>query len=278
MMRLSLLFSVVFFIASNVAATEPPSFNNLQSLAGVQYHFLEPRQLDRKLHIYVRLPVSHGAKERTYPTIYLLDGGITFPLMAGYYRYMELSGRVPEAILVGVSYGTDDWRKGNMRSTDFTAPSKERAHYGGADAFLAFFERELFPLIEGSYASGSKQRVVFGQSLGGQFVLHALLNRPDLFAGYIASNPALHRNLDLFLPQANANAALATVKLYVSSGEHDDARFRTPALAWRNAWQGTANVKWYWTFETLPGQNHFSAAPEAFRRGVSWVLAASVDP
>jgi len=40
-----------------------------------------------------------------------------------------LAEEIPEAILVGISYGTDDWQQGNLRSTDFTAPSAEPAAF-----------------------------------------------------------------------------------------------------------------------------------------------------
>lgn len=272
MKRVLVFVSLFFVVLCPVRASDQPPIDRLQSLKSVQYHLFKPQELDRTYHIFVRLPASHGDPDKTYPTIYLLDGGITFPLMASYYRYLELSGTVPEAILVGLSYGTADWRKGNMRSTDFTAPAEGRAHYGGADAFLTFFEEELFPFIEGSYASDSNERIIFGQSLGGQFVLHALLKRPDLFTGYIASNPALHRNLELFLPAVNNENRKTAVRLYVSSGENDETRFRAPALQWMKAWQDEKAVSWHWLFETLSGQNHFSAAPEAFRRGINWVL------
>lgn len=267
-----LIILSLFLFSFTVSWAQPPSFEKLQSLAGVQYLLVEPKSLDRTFHIYVRLPASHGSAEKRYPTVYLLDGGITFPLMASYYRYLELSGTVPEAILVGLSYGSADWRKGNMRSTDFTAPAEDREHYGGAESFLGFFQQELFPLIEQAYASDADKRVIFGQSLGGQFVLYAALKQPDLFAGYIASNPALHRNLSLFLPANNKEGGKAALKLYVSSGELDELRFRAPALEWGQAWQKQANVGWHWKFETLTGHNHFSAAPEAFRRGINWVL------
>lgn len=44
-----------------------------------------------------------------------------FPLLAGYYRYLELGEEVPELILVGISGGTDYFRECNQRSRDYTA-------------------------------------------------------------------------------------------------------------------------------------------------------------
>ena len=69
---------------------------------------------------------------------------------------------------------------------------------GIGDISYHLFE-ELIPLIESAYPSDDQQRIIFGQSLGGQFVLYTALTDPALFHGHIASNPALHRNLDFFL-------------------------------------------------------------------------------
>ncbi len=132
-------------------------------------------------------------------------------------------------ILVGISYGSSDFESGNYRSTDFTAPSEEREFWGGAKEFQAFLETELLPQIESDYRARADRRIVFGQSLGGQFVLFSALTRPDLFWGHIASNPALHRNLPFFLQNhAAAGDAAPTARVFFASGTLDDPSFRRP--------------------------------------------------
>ena len=120
---------------------------------------------------------------KTYPTVYLLDGGITYPLLASYYKYLLLGEEVPELIIGGISYGTNDWQKGNQRSRDFTAKAADRSFWGGAPEFSEFLSSELFPFIENNYPSDSKQRIIFGQSLGGQFVLYAAQTKPEFYPG-----------------------------------------------------------------------------------------------
>ena len=97
--------------------------------------------------------------------------------------------------------GSDTFEGGNFRSTDYTAPSEERDYWGGAEKCQLFLSSELLPRIENDYRSDSSQRVIFGQSIGGQFVLYTALTESNLFWGHIASNPALHRNLPFFLQQ-----------------------------------------------------------------------------
>ena len=196
-----------------------------------------------------------------------------FPLLAAYHHYLKLGDEVPGAILVGISYGSDDFREGNFRSTDFTAAAEERDFWGGAPAFQQMLAEELLPMIESRYRSNPAQRVIFGQSLGGQFVLFNALTRPGLFYGHIASNPALHRNLPFFLEWRGEDPMpLKTSRVFVSSGQNDNPRFRIPAVGWIEHWQATTEKPWRLETRTLPGQTHFSAVPESFQQGMQWLF------
>jgi len=245
----------------------------LQSLGDVRYHELKSTLLGRSFHIFVDLPEDYGDTERNYPTIYLLDGGNTFPLMAAHHHYLRFGDESPAAILVGISYGADTFEEGNWRSTDFTAPSTERDFWGGASVFQKVLQDELLPMIEDNYRSDPGHRVIFGHSLGGQFVLFNALSKPGLFFGHIASNPALHRNLPFFLTwHGEKEFTQPLSRVFVSSGEYDDPRFRKPALEWIKHWQAVTPIPWTLETRTLAGQTHLSATPEAFRLGVAWLF------
>ncbi len=269
--RHSIVLLFFLFLMQASFAGEP-DFIALQGLGETRYHRVELNRLEQTYHIYVRLPEEYK-KDEKYPTVYLLDGGITYPILAGYYHYLRLGEELPVAIIVGISYGTDDWNNGNMRGRDFTAKSEERSHWGGAGEFLKVLREEIFPLIENRYAANPDKRIIFGQSLGGQFVLYAALTSPNLFWGYIASNPALHRNLDFFLQTHGVNSEKNHLpKLFVSSGSEDDPRFRKPALTWIKHWQKQPKPTWSLKTMTLEDQTHFSAAPAAFRQGLRWIF------
>jgi predicted alpha/beta superfamily hydrolase len=175
---------------------------------------------------------------------------------------------------VGISYGASTFEEGNYRSTDYTAPSTERAFWGGAAVFQQLLQDELLPMIENTYRANPQRRVIFGQSLGGQFVLFSALTKPELFFGHIASNPALHRNLPFFLEWQGQNEMPVNAShVFVSSGVYDDARFREPSLKWMEHWQKTNAKPWLLETQTLAGQTHMSAAPEAFRQGLAWLFS-----
>ena len=254
--------------ASNAAGTE-----FMQGLGDVRYHHVNSESVGRGYHIHVRLPFGYDQSDRDYPTAYLLDGGNTFPMLAPYYQYLNVGEEVPDMIVVGISYGSDTFEGGNFRSTDFTAPSAEREYWGGAPDFQSFLRDELFPIIENGYRSDGDRRIIFGQSLGGQFVLYTALTRPNLFWGHIASNPAMHRNLAFFLQDHAASGGPGGSKLFVASGTEDVPRFRDPAVEWIRHWTAREQTPWALKTVDLEGHSHMSAPPAAFRQGLIWIFA-----
>lgn len=106
----------------------------LQGMGDVRYHHLDSKIIGRGFHVYVSLPDEYEQSSgETYPTIYVLDGGLLFPLLSSYYGYLNAGGEIPRAIIVGISYGSNDFEDGNHRSTDYTAPSTEREYWADRD-------------------------------------------------------------------------------------------------------------------------------------------------
>lgn len=263
----------LLFAAQTAVATTDTQY--LQGLGDTRYQKIESTHVGRPFHIYVMLPDGYDeSPDASYPTVYLLDGGALFPMMAAYYRYLNFAEEMPDSIIVGISYGSEDYREGNYRSTDYTAPSAERDFWGGAEKFQRFLGTELQPMIEKSYRSRADRRVIFGQSLGGQFVIYTAFTQPDLFWGHVASNPALHRNLPFFLqPPTTSASANERSKLFVGSGTNDSPRFREPAVQWIAHWDGRADLPWELKTVDLDGHSHMSAPPVSFREGMIWLFS-----
>ena len=247
----------------------------MQGLGDSRYKLIDSKRVGRSYHLYIKLPDGYEESSEKYATIYLLDGGALFPLLSAYYQYLNFGEEVPDAIIVGISYGTVDPKKGNFRSTDYTAKSKEREYYGGAAKFQQFLSDELIPYIESTYRSRAERRIIFGQSIGGQFVLYTALTDPTLFWGHIASNPALHRNLPFFLEDhAKRDPLQKRSSLFVSNGSMNDARFQVPALKWADYWVGREEKPWLLKTMILEGESHMSAPPSSFRQGLHWLFSS----
>ncbi len=269
---------IACFVTFSLLAVSPAwavETDFMQGLGDTRYQRIDSKIIGRPYHLFIMLPDGYDeSPEQSYPTIYVLDGGALFPLLSAYYRYLNFGQEIPDAIIVGISYGSDTFEGGNYRSTDYTAKSPERDYWGGAGKFQSFLSDELFPLIEKTYRSRTDRRVIFGQSIGGQFVLYTALTKPDLFWGHVASNPALHRNLPFFLQMhRKTETAGEHSRLFVGSGSLDDPMFRAPALEWIQYWSNNDDKPWRLKIMNLDEHTHMSAPPASFRHGMSWLFS-----
>jgi predicted alpha/beta superfamily hydrolase len=126
----------------------------------------------------------------TYPVLVLLDAENSFDYASAAVHLLSADGRIPAMIVVGIN--------NTYRFRDMT-PSKPASGFGGtlftgsaggADKFLSFIADELLPTIDRTYRT-RPYRVLIGHSLGGLFAVYALMNRPEVFKGYLISSPAL---------------------------------------------------------------------------------------
>jgi len=135
---------------------------------------------NRKISIF--LPEGYDAKDAKFPVLYVLDADGRDQHTVPTARFLFVNGKMPKAIVVGV-FNID-------RNHDFLPDSSQAATTGGgADNFLQFFKTELIPHINKNFKT-EPFNVLIGHSYGGVFVMHTLLNDPDLFDAYIAIDPS----------------------------------------------------------------------------------------
>lgn len=195
-------------------------------------------------------------------------------MLASYYKLINLVDNTPNVILVGIGYGTSEWEQGNARGRDFTAPSldDDRKHWGGAEQFSQTLNKSIFSLIDSHYQTDPKRRILFGNSLGGQFGIYLAQFHPELVYGVIASNPSIHTNVDYYLTEPTKPNSAVHTRLFIAQGELDGARYVKPRQRWFKHWQSNPNPNWTLKVETLPGHTHVSGLHDAFRQGLEWVL------
>lgn len=62
---------------------------------------------------------------------------------------------------------------------------------GGLDDFLEMIEREVKPRVAEIAPIDTSKKALFGHSLGGLAVLHALFTRPERYDSFIAASPSI---------------------------------------------------------------------------------------
>lgn len=266
------LGAIVFLLAVFFTQVKAAPIDHLPGLAG-DYFKIESQSVGRPYHIYVRLPENYGTTDKKYPTVYLLDGDILFPILGAYHLLLHYDESIPEAIVVGSSYGTFDRNNGNYRYTDYSTPPLEDGNeQGGAAAYQQFLADELIPEIERRYATDPEKRILLGQSRGAHFVLYSAMSRPDLFWGRIASNPSLNPNREFFF-KSLAEIAPAESNLFFSSGSRDRADLRSGALELFDHLEHEPEKPWRLKTVTMESETHAAGIVNVYRAAMIWLFS-----
>jgi predicted alpha/beta superfamily hydrolase len=246
--------------------------NYLPALAGDYFELLS-KETGRRYHIYIRLPESYSnaLPDTRYPVVYLLDGDSLFPILATEHLFLNIDDKLPEAIIVGIAYGSFD-PSINKRDVDFMGPADGvKPEHAGAPAFNRFLKAELIPAIERRYHADPDRRVLFGQSRGGSFVLYSAFTDPDLFWGRIASNPSFKSDGDRYFQDGPA-ATRRDLGLVVTSGTRDRPPLREEAVKWFKHWDGVTGGPWTIKTVNIEGGTHSADSTNSYRAGILWLF------
>ena len=136
--------------------------------------------------LYFYLPPGYTVNKK-YPVIFLLDGDWHTERMANEISVMVSRDEIPECILVGIGNSENRFR-------DYSYPPEaDTKNSGEGDKYYAFLKDELIPYIDDNFSTDTTSRILAGHSLGGYFVLYALMqteNGHPLFSGYISVSPS----------------------------------------------------------------------------------------
>lgn len=200
------------------------------ALFGTEERTLFSPTCGREYHLSVALPDGYLTSAQAYPVIYVLDGDFLFGMAAGLTRFSNWFLKVPEAIIVGISYGmesADQWAQ--LRERDFKIPEvRDAPSDSAADLFLDALTREMIPFIEANYRTLPSERCLYGYSSSGFFVLYALFHRPDAFRRYISGSGDLYIAYPYVIQhdaRLAARDAATPLHLYLSAGESEDDQF-----------------------------------------------------
>ena len=153
-------------------------------------HTLASKPLAQERVVNVYLPADYATSGKTYPVLYLIDGGLDqdFLHIVGTSALGALWARSQDVIVVGIA--TKNRRRELTGPTQDAALLKEFPTAGGSAAFRAFIRDEIMPMVAKSYRTSGETGVI-GESLAGLFIVETYLNEADLFDHYAAISPSL---------------------------------------------------------------------------------------
>ncbi len=141
--------------------------------------------------LQVSLPAGYENSSKKYSVVYLMDSQWDFQLLTALYGEQYFDGFIPEAIIVGITWGGQNPNADSLRARDYTPTRESRLpQSGGANNFLSVIKNEVFPLVEKTYRVDANDRSLVGCSLGGLFAMYTLFTQPAMFHRYVAASPA----------------------------------------------------------------------------------------
>lgn len=200
-----------------------PTSHPLVTLPTTEQHKLVSADGGREYQIFISLPHSYGASQRSYPVIYVLDGNSLFPIMTEIVRLLQLFDEISDVILVGIGYkeadtfkatmavrtrdftpSVSDWYNTNYRSSAPDAP--ESLGEGEAAMFLSVIREQLVPFIASNYRIDQEDATLVGFSFGGLFALYTLFEQPQAFKRYFICSPSIWWDKAMILEREKAYA------------------------------------------------------------------------
>jgi hypothetical protein len=135
---------------------------------------------------------------------------------------------------------------------------------------------ELFPLIETTYRTQSRDRSIVGLSFGGLFATYVLFSEPSLFSRYIIIAPALkwdHSRILEYEQKYHSEKTVLEAIVFTTIAELDEPSINDPWHEFNQILKQRNYQSLSWNEQVFPGETHISVFPGALSRGLKVVFA-----
>jgi len=153
---------------TQIVSHEPDSLGPL-CLKNIDSWSIHSATIGEDYTIYVLRPSAYDTSNVQLPVLYMTDGDWNMTVAMNCFSMLRQDYKTHEPLIVGIGYGKGK----NQRFRDLNPDT-------GGPAFLTFIEKEVMPFIDRKYHT-SKEKAIYGYSMGGMFTTYILFNRPDLF-------------------------------------------------------------------------------------------------
>jgi predicted alpha/beta superfamily hydrolase len=228
----------------------------------------------QEYELQILLPAGYDTSTKKYPVVYLMDSQWDFPVVKSIYGQQYYDGFIPELIVVGVTWGGVHPNPDSLRARDYTPTGEARLpQSGGADKFLDFMKKELFPFVETNYKADADNRILMGCSLGGLFTMYTLFTHTDMFTGYAAASPAVawdNEVLNRFEKNFAAKKIAKPVRVYMTVGDVEMGRPVFEKFAANLVKANLHNVQV--RSKVLENTGHSGTKSETYSRGLQYIF------
>ncbi len=260
----SIKFLIILFFLSGIAYSQKSD-----DLIIAKRIRINSTVLGEQRTILVSTPSNYLHSKEAYPVMYVLDGSdATIHFTSGLIKDLSKRALCPEMIIVAIA-NTDRFR--DMTPTKYKRNPKRAS--GGADKFLKFIEKELFPFIQTNYRT-LPYRIISGHSASGMCVTHAFLSHNNMFNAYIAMSPCFWWDTNLFIKKAEKeirNMKLQHKHFYFSTGTKENSKYVDSAQAFYQVMTKKSPLELKWKFDYIKNEDHGSQGTIAMYNGLRFI-------
>ncbi|WP_082464989.1 alpha/beta hydrolase [Brevundimonas sp. Leaf280] len=186
---LLLTIGVALGMTVPVAHAQTPTIAETPIVIGRSYA-LPSAIMGATREINIWLPPGYADSGKTYPVLYVLDGGQDqdFHHISGLAQLGTVVGTTRDVIVVGIA-SVDRRDELALPTTDPELIARYPTQ-GQSDRFRRFVAEEVLPFVQARYRT-SGETALMGESLAGLFVVETFLKEPQLFDAYVAVSPSL---------------------------------------------------------------------------------------
>ncbi len=223
----SLVYTALYcFVILTIGQKHLLAQNNPVQLANTHQFNLHANTVDDDFEIMVGLPFGYEQSNTKYKVLYVLDANVSFGMARDIQTLISFEPENPPMIIVGIGYKDfGNWIQ--KRARDYMPTKVENLPgSGGADQFLKFIETQLIPEIDQRYRT-TNSRIIYGHSTAGLFGLYTLLNKSELFDGYIITSPSVDEDggYSLSLLKATSFISNKSARVFTSYGTKEKRSF-----------------------------------------------------
>ena len=210
-----------------------------------------------QIPVRIHLPADPGKAGTAPPVLYLLEIADDFLYASTTADFLARCGRIPGLVVVGV---------------DVDKLS------GPPQGMIDFLDKELVPFVERTAGAGPR-RILFGHSGRSFAALFILLNRPDLFDGYICPGlgltwPLEPGRMDFAALAEGRLAKLSTLPKTLVFSLGDEEKFFPGIERFIAVLKAKAPSDFRWTYLQMSGEDHESTKLKTLYQGLEFIFRA----
>ena len=241
-------------VALSAPSTAPCQTKTGDVPIGASYVF-RSTHLQGEIPVRIHLPSDYAKGESRYPVLYLLDIANDFVFASASADFLAQSGRIPSLIVVSI---------------DVDKLS------GSPQDMVDFLDKDLLPYVDRTWRTAPR-RILYGHSGRSFAAFFMMLNRPELFEGYICPGfgvtwPVEQGRADLAAMAEERFAKMTSLPKAFVFSVGDEPKFYAGIERFQSILKAKAPADFRWTYIHMPGDDHTSTKLKTLYQGLEFMF------